>query len=191
MISIGNWCIRFIPEDKRIDRFHNYKEYFFIYFKGNLCGTIQKCDFDKKWWVRILNEKIRKEFYKDNKRFYTKKIVKLKNGEYIFQKRNHALADELVRLYELDTETKRRSDDFCFRVIMGELFDRVYEKKVKESEIIKDIKNACKGIDNYLNDKEIKKSIIEIFQIQDLVLDLHYKCCKKRKSGSFWDLCNL
>jgi hypothetical protein len=191
MISIGNWSIRLIPENRRINKFHNYKEWFFIYYKGGLCGTLHLCDFDNKWFVHILHDNLRKKFYKDNAKYYTKNIVKTRQGGYALKKERYVLADELVRLYYLDTETKNMENDFYCRIKIGELFDKIYKNKVSKKQILLDLKKEYQNINNYINDRQIKSSIVKIFQVQDLILNLHNKSCKKRKSGSFWDLCNL
>ena len=190
MISLGNWSIRLIPENLRINRFHNYKEWFFIYYKNGLCGTLQLCDFDNKWWVHILNDKIRKRFYKDDLKFHKNKIVKL-NNKYVLQKQNHILADELIRLYNIDLETKRNENNLYFRVIVDDIFDKSYRNVADDTQIISDIKKENPNIGLFFSDKQIKMSLVKIFQIQDLKLDLRYRCCKTRKSGILWNLYNL
>ena len=191
MISIGNWSLRLIPENRRINKFHNYKEWFFIYYKGGLCGTLQLCDIDKRWWVHILDEHRRKQFYKDNEKFKVKNIIKCKNDKFAIQTQRYVLADELVKLCNLELDIRKNENDLYCKVIIGDVFNVDYKEKVTNKQIIKDLKSKYPSISNFISDSQIKKSIIKIFQVQDLKLNLNCRCCKTRKSGLLWDLCNF
>lgn len=191
MMELGSWSLRIIPKERKIKKFHNYEECFFIYYKGSLCGTLMLCSFDKKWWAHILDDRIRKQFYRDNKKLVRHTIIMHKDGKYSVQQNRNVLVNELVRIYNLDTETKNDERNFYVRVIVDNIFDRVYSEDISFKQIICDLKKEHPNINAYLKDRQIKKSIIKIFQIQDLFLNLYYKCCKTRKSVLTWDLHNF
>lgn len=190
MISLGNWSIRRTPDLHHFDK-HNYTEKFTISYKGNICGFAFLCDFDNKWWVYINNSKIHNKFIKDNRKFYKENIKRTRNGNFALQKQNYVLMEELVRLWDLEKETKLIDDNFYVRVVIENLFDKIYYEKVSDRQIIQDIKKQYPTIKDSLSNSQIKKCIIKIFQVQDLVLNLDGKCCKTRKSGLLWDLCNF
>lgn len=101
--------------------------------------------------------------------------VKIVIGRIIENKRKD-LTEELARLTELEEECKRYEKDFYCRVILGNCFDKTYYKKVKNKKIIADIKAELPSITN----SQIKKSIIKIFQFQELNFNLRGKSYKKR-----------
>ncbi|MBP3707546.1 MAG: hypothetical protein J6J36_02920 [Clostridia bacterium] len=185
MVKIGDWGIRIIPQGHAL-KVPNYEEKYFLYFKENVIGSLLLCDFDKDWWARILMERIRKKFYSDYDKFYKKDIIRSKKGKISVQKINDCLIKELVKWVEIEKEIQNYDKDFYCRVFLGSCFDKVYYDKVSDKEIISDIKAELPRISETLSDKQIKKSIIKIFQFQELNFDLKEKSCKRRKYVKHW-----
>lgn len=181
MIKLGEWSIRRIPHEFSC-KFPNYEEKFFIYYKNCIVGSLFYCEFDNEWWARILREKIRKKFYSDDDKFHYNDVIKLNTGKILCQKQNNVLSDMLVKLYQVDTENQNYEGNFYCRVILGECFDKIYTEKISNKQIIKDIKAELPRISETLSDKEIKKSIIKIFQFPDLIMKLNGKICKERRN---------
>lgn len=101
--------------------------------------------------------------------------VEIVIGRIIENKRKD-LTKELARLTELEEECKRCEKDFYCRVILGNCFDKTYYEKVKNRKIIADIKAELPSVTN----SQIKRSIIKIFQFQELNFNLRGKSYKKR-----------
>ena len=180
MTSIGNWSVKKTPKEHCFKK-PNYEEKFVLFYKECFCGFLYLCDFDKEWWAYIKNEKIRKKFYKDNLKFYKTKFILKSKGRISTNVCRCILASELASLCELESETQKISEDIYARVIVEGIFDRIYDKKISKKEIITDIKKEFPKINNFVSNRQIKNAIIEIFQIQDLHLNLHGNCCKTRK----------
>lgn len=185
MVKIGDWGIRIMPQGYAI-KTPNYEEKYFLYFKENVIGSLLLCDFDKDWWARILIKKIREKFFSDNDKFYKKDIIKLKTGKVLIKKKNDCLTAELIRWSEIEKEIQNYDKDFYCRVFLGSCFDKVYYNKISDKEIINDIKAELPRINETLSDKQIKKSIIKIFQFQELNFDLKGKSCKRREYVKHW-----
>ena len=179
MIKVGDWNIRQVPENHQF-RFPNYEEKFLIYYKDIVVGSLFFCEFDNEWWARILREKIRKKYYHDDEKFVYRDVIKLPTGKVLYSKHNQVLSDTLVKLFKIDTENQNYDGKFYCRVILGECFDRIYDKKVSNKKIIKDIKTEIPRIRETLTDRQIKKSIIKIFQFPKLIMKLNGKICKTK-----------
>lgn len=179
MVKIGDWGIKTLPAGYEI-KAPNYEEKYFLYFKENVIGSLLWCDFDKDWWARILMEKIRTKFYSDYDKFYVKNVVRNSKGKIKIQKETDCLIKKLVKWAEIEKEIQNYDKDFYCRVFLENCFDRVYYNKVSDKEIIEDIKLEIPKINEVLSDRQIKKSIIKIFQFQELVFDLKGKSCKRR-----------
>lgn len=139
----------------------------------------------------LLMIKLEENFIRTMTGFIRKKYYKEKIGDFVIEKKYNYLIDELINLFELQNSTRLLDDDFYMRVIVDNLFDKIYYKKISNKSIINDIKKEYPNIFKTLSYFQIKNHIIKIFQVQDLFLNLKCKCCKTRKSGIFWTLCNF
>ena len=72
------------------------------------------------------------------------------------------LADELVKLCNLELDLRRNENDLYCKVIIGDIFNVDYKEKVTNKQIIKDLKSKYPSISNFISDSQIKKSIIKI-----------------------------
>ena len=153
----------------------NYEEKFLIYYNGSIVGSLLYCDFDKKWWVKILNDTIRTKFYKDNRKFARYNLRTKKNGTIVIKEQHNFLAEELVKLWELEKQTANYEECIYCRVLVEDVFDRVYSQKVNNKEILDDIKKEFPDLFVGYPQKILKKSIIKIFQNQNLKLKINGK----------------
>lgn len=75
MARIGNWSIKKIAEGRKMNTPTNEERYF-LYYKGNVFGSILYFKPMNELWARILPEKIRTRYYKDFDKFCKVDICK-------------------------------------------------------------------------------------------------------------------
>ena len=81
-------------------------------------------------------------------------------------------------MWELEKQTANYEECIYCRVIVENIFDKVYPQKTSDKEILLDIKREFPDLFVGYPQKILKKSIIKIFQVQDLKLKINGKICK-------------
>lgn len=186
MIKINRWRFKSISKDHF--KIGDFQEQFEIWYGNRYAGSLFYSPIKRAIWARISDHKLNKKFYRLEKQFFKLKTYKYKQGNYILKSGD--IIEELTFWNSLDTDMQNHEKLKCMAII-PQIFKKNYKKNVSKKRILIDLEKEHPQLVKKFGKRQLKKSIIKIFQFPDLNLKIRFGSYKRAKEKIEWGWFNV